>query len=109
MQRDRRSDNRLGKTVNIRIKGADSRGVAFDERVQTVNLSEHGLALLIRRDLAHSPQLTVSIPCRGVSRPRGGRADFVAHAIVAYVLPEGDLNRVGLRFIAATLRLGQNP
>ena len=105
---NRRSGNRLGMKFKVRIKGADARGLAFEECVETLNVSAQGIALLTRRELAHSSSLTVTIPRRGMSRPRGGRADFVAHATVAYVLPEGDLNRIGLRFIATTLQLSQN-
>jgi hypothetical protein len=35
----------------------------------------------------------------------GGRTDFEAQALVAYVLPEGDRNRIGLSFVGATLML----
>jgi hypothetical protein len=102
---ERRSDKRLEANFPVRIQGADARGVNFDEPVRTINVSEQGMALLTQRDLPRSAILTVSIPGRGATRPRGGRADFLAQAIVAYVLPEGDLNRVGLRFICATLAL----
>ena len=75
--------------------------------METLNITEHGIARLTRRELAYSSYLTVSIPGRGIIRPRGGRADFVAQAIVTYVLPQGDSNRVGLRFVGAALQLQQ--
>ena len=102
---EQRSDGRLGADLAVRIQGADARGVNFDERVRSVNVSQQGMALLTGRDLSHSATLTVSIAGRGSSRPGGGRGDFQAQAIVAYVLPEGDQNRIGLRFVGATLSL----
>ena len=99
----RRSEPRVESGDEVRIKGADARGVNFDERSRAVNLSEHGLALLTPRDLAPSATLTVSIRGRGGPRPGGGRSDFIAQAIVAYVFPEGGLHRVGLQFIGAKL------
>ena len=101
----RRSEPRVESRSDVRIKGADARGVNFDEPARTVNLSEHGLALLTPRDLVHSATLTVSIRGRGGLRPGGGRSDFLAQAMVAYVFPDGALNRVGLQFIGATLAI----
>lgn len=100
---EQRSDRRLRAELAVRIQGADARGVHFDEPVRSINVSQQGMALLTQRDLSHSATLTVSIAGRGSSRPGGGRADFQAQAIVAYVLPEGGQNRVGVRFIGATL------
>jgi hypothetical protein len=102
---EQRSDRRIGKKLSVRIQGADAHGVHFDERVPSVNVSPHGVALLTERDLSHSAALTVNIPRHGNPRAGGGRADFQAHAIVAYVLPEGDQNRIGLCFVGATLTL----
>jgi len=99
----RRSEPRVKSRDEVQIKGADAHGVSFDERARAVNLSEHGLAVLTSRDLAHSATLTVSIRGRGGLRPGGGRSDFLAQAMVAYVFPDGALNRVGLQFIGATL------
>jgi hypothetical protein len=102
---ERRFDKRLEEDIPARIQGTDTRGVKFDEPVRTVNVSEQGMALLTQRDLPPSSILTVSIPGRGATRPRGGRSNFLAQAMVAYVLPHGGLNRVGLRFVSATLAL----
>ncbi|MGO9271004.1 MAG: PilZ domain-containing protein [Terriglobia bacterium] len=101
----RRSEARAERRDEVRIKGADAHGVNFDERAHTVNLSEHGLALLTPRDLVHSATLTVTIRGRGGRRPGGGRSNFLAQAMVAYVFPDGALNRVGLQFIGATLAM----
>jgi len=103
--REQRSDRRTGSKLSVRIQGADSRGVPFDEQVRSVNVSEHGLALLTERDLSHSATLTVNIPHHGNPRAGGGRADFQAQALVAYVLPEGDHNLIGVSFVGATLTL----
>jgi hypothetical protein len=102
---EQRSDRRIGKKLSVRIQGADAHGVHFDERVPSVNVSSHGLALLTPRDLSHSATLIVNIPKHGGPRAGGGRADFQAQALVAYVLPEGDQNRVGVSFVGATLTL----
>jgi hypothetical protein len=101
----RRSEPRVERSDEVRIKGADARGVIFDERARTLNMSEHGLALLTTRSLVHSATLTVSIRGRGEPRRSGGRSDFLAQALVAYVFPDGALNRVGLLFIGATLAI----
>ena len=100
---DRRAHRPHSADLAVRIQGADSRGAGFDELVRSANVSEGGLALLTQRDLSHSATLIVSIAGAGGPRAGGGRADFRAQAIVAYVLPEGDHNRVGLRFVGATL------
>lgn len=102
---NQRSGKRFDRKFRVRIKGADARGLAFQEWAKTLNISKQGLALVTARDLAHSSHLTVCIPRKGLRHPRGDRADFVAQAIVSYVLPDGELNRVGLRFVAATLYL----
>lgn len=102
---EQRSEARSNPKLSVRIQGADSHGVQFDERVRSVNISSHGMALLTARDLSHSATLTVNIPNRGGPRPGGGRADFQAQALVAYVLPEGEQNRVGVSFVGATLTL----
>lgn len=104
----RRSGKRFERKFRVRIKGADARGLAFEEWVKTLNVSEQGLALLTGRDLAHSSHLTVCVPRRGTRSAGGRHRDFVAQAIVAYVLPDGELYRVGLRFIAATLELARD-
>ena len=101
----RRSEPRVERRDEVRITGKDARGVSFDERVCALNVSEHGLALLTPLDLAHSAALTVSMRGGGELRQGGGRSDFLAQAIVAYVFPEGGLNRVGLQFVAARLQM----
>jgi PilZ domain len=102
---EQRSDRRTNSKLSVRIQGADANGVHFDERVRSVNISQHGMALLTPRDLSHAAILTVNIPHRGDPRAGGGRANFQAQALVAYVLPEGDQNRIGLCFVGATLTL----
>ncbi|HXJ97039.1 MAG TPA: PilZ domain-containing protein [Terriglobia bacterium] len=100
---EQRSDRRANSDLFVRIQGADAHGVRFDERVRSVNISQHGMALITARDLSHSATLVVNVPHRGNPRVGGGRADFQAQALVAYVLPEGDQNRIGVRFVGATL------
>jgi hypothetical protein len=102
---ERRSQKRAEAGLAVQVQGADARGVIFEEQVRAVNVSANGLALLTRRDLSHSATLTVTIAGYGTERPSGGRSDFRAQAMVVYVLSEGDLNRVGLRFIGAALDL----
>ena len=102
---EQRSGSRTSSNLSVRIQGADARGVHFDERVRSVNVSQRGMALLTQRDLSHSAALTVNIPHHGSPRAGGGRADFQAQALVAYVLPEGDHNLIGVSFVGATLTL----
>ena len=102
---EQRSDRRTSSKLSVRIQGADARGVHFDEQVRSVNISQHGMAVLTERDLSHSATLTVNIPHHGNPRAGGGRADFRAQALVAYVLPEGDQNLIGVSFVGTTLTL----
>jgi hypothetical protein len=47
--------------------------------------------------------LTVVLPGRGPVRPGEGPSDFFVSAAVVGVRQEGEMNRVSLRFVGATL------
>ena len=67
---NQRSGKRFDRKFRVRIKGADTRGLAFQEWVKILNVSEQGVALVTARDLAHSSHLTVCIPRKGLRSPR---------------------------------------
>jgi len=100
---ERRSGKRVEAALSVQIRGTDARGIPFEEQAPTVNVSEQGLCLLTRRELEHAANLNVMIAGRGAIRAGGARSDFQAHALVVYVFKEGEVNRVGIRFVGATL------
>ena len=99
----KRSQRRTQAALSIEIRGVDAHGVPFEEWTEAVEVSRRGLSVLTRRDLPLYGPLTVVIPGRGPMRPNEGASDFFAEAAVVRVQKEGDINRVGIRFMGATL------
>jgi hypothetical protein len=81
----------------------DARGEAFEEFTEALEVSRRGLSLLTKRDLLLSTSLTVVIPGRGPGRPGEGPTDFFSTAAVVRVEKEGEMSRVSIRFVGATL------
>lgn len=100
---DQRSQRRIEAAIPVEIRGVDSAGVAFDDSTEALEVSRRGLSLLTKRDLPLFTSVTVVLPNRGPKRPGEGPTDFFANATVVRVVPEGELNRVGIRFVGATL------
>jgi len=100
---DKRSQKRIEASLPLQIRGVDARGEAFEEFTAAVDVSRRGLSLLTARDLPVFSTLTLVIPGRGPLRPGQGHSDFFADAVVVVVRRENDMNRVGLRFVGATL------
>lgn len=100
---EQRSQRRIHAAVPVQIRGVDARGEAFEESTDALDVSRRGLAVLTKRDLPLYSSLTVVIPGRGPSRPDAGPTDFFATAAVVRVEKEGEMNRVAIRFVGATL------
>ena len=81
----------------------DARGDSFQESTEALEVSRRGLSLLTRRDLPLYATLTVVIPGRGPTLPKQGPTDFFASATVVRIQKEGEMNRVSVRFMGATL------
>ncbi len=100
---EQRSQRRTHAAVPVEIRGEDSAGEAFEESTEAVDVSRRGLAVLTRRDVPLHATLSVVLPGRGPSRPGEGPTDFFATAAVVRVEKEGEMNRVAIRFMGATL------
>ena len=100
---EQRSQRRTHAAVPVEIRGVDALGKAFEESTEAVEVSRRGLSLLTKRELPIYAPLTVVIPGRGPTRPEEGPTDFFANATVVRVTKEGELNRVSIRFVGATL------
>lgn len=100
---EQRSQRRTQAAVPVQIRGVDAQGESFEESTEAVEVSRRGLSLLTRRDLPVYTSLTVVIPGRGPNRPGEGHTDFFANASVVRVEKAGEMNRLGIRFVGATL------
>jgi hypothetical protein len=100
---EQRRQRRIQAAVPVQIRGVDARGEAFEESTEALEVSRRGLSLLTKRDLPLHSSLTVVIPGLGPSRPGEGPTDFFSTAAAVRVEKEGEMNRVGIRFVGATL------
>ncbi|HLY63667.1 MAG TPA: PilZ domain-containing protein [Terriglobia bacterium] len=99
----KRSQRRTESAVPVQIRGIDGDGSEFEESTEAVEVSRRGLSLLTKRNLPLFTALTVVLPGRGPRRQGEGASDFFSNASVVRVIKEGDIYRVGIRFIGATL------
>ncbi len=100
---EQRSQKRIHAALPVEIAGTDAQGETFKEWTEAVEVSRRGLSVLTRRDLPVYTTLTVTLPGRGPVRPGEGATDFFANATVVRTEKSGDANRVGIRFVGATL------
>jgi hypothetical protein len=100
---EQRSQRRIHAAVPVEIRGEDAQGEAFEESTEALDVSRRGLAVLTKRDVPVNSTLSVLLPGRGPSRPGEGPTDFFATAAVVRVEKEGEMNRVAIRFMGATL------
>lgn len=103
MSDERRTQRRVEAAIPVQVRGTDARGDSFEESAEALDVSRRGLSILTRREIPLFANLTVTIPGRGPMRPGEGPSDFFSQATVVRVVKEGDLNRVGIRFVGATL------
>ena len=86
-----RSERRISVRLPLRVRGRDSRGVAFEEETSSENLCRNGAAFLTRFDVAIGSDLEIYIPLsRQASRfPRYSSArheqDFATSGRVVHV------------------------
>jgi hypothetical protein len=102
-QADKRTQKRIEASLPVQIRGLDPQGEAFEEFTAAVDVSRRGLSFLTARDLPLFSSVSVVIPGRGPAHPGQGPSDFFADAVVVAVRRENEMNRVGLRFVGATL------
>lgn len=100
---DQRSQKRIQSAVPVQIRGFDALGEAFEESTEALDVSRRGISILTKRDLALFASVTVVLPGRGPVRPGEGPSDFFSNGAVVRVQREGEMNRVGIRFVGATL------
>ncbi|MHB8654264.1 MAG: hypothetical protein ACYDA9_10330 [Terriglobia bacterium] len=98
-----RSQRRTASAVPVQISGISENGEAFEDLTEAVEVSRRGLSLLSKRNLPLFTAVTIVLPGRGPKRPGEGPTDFFAHASVVRVVKEGEVYRVGIRFIGASL------
>jgi PilZ domain-containing protein len=100
---EERSQRRTKAAIRVEIRGTDARGEAFEETLEAQDVSRRGLSVLTRRDLLLYCSLSVTIPGRGPMQPGVGPSDFFSTATVVRVDRVGDQNRLGIRFVGASL------
>jgi hypothetical protein len=100
---EQRTQRRTHAAIPVQVRGVDAQGDSFEENTEALEVSRRGLSLYTRRALPLHSSLTVVIPGRGPVRPGEGPSDFFASAAVVGVQKEGEMNRVSLRFVGATL------
>jgi hypothetical protein len=98
-----RSQKRIEAAVPVQIRGVDAAGAEFEESTEALEVSRRGLSFLTKRDLPVFTSVSVILPGRGPKRPGEGPTDFYANASVVRTEKEGEMNRIGIRFIGATL------
>lgn len=94
-----RSERRIAVHLPMRVRGRDSRGVAFEEDTSSENLCRSGAAFLTRFDVAIGSNLEIRIPFSNYASRRG-EADFYTQGRVVHVRESESLGEkfVGVQF-----------
>ena len=102
----KRAERRISVRLPLRVRGRDSRGVAFEESTSSENLCRNGAAFVTRFDVAIGSDLEIRIPNANYNytprRPgapsfaRNAEADFATHGRVVHV---GDSQADGERMV----------
>ena len=79
-----RSERRISVRLPMRVRGRDSRGVAFEEETSSENLCRSGAAFLTRFDVAIGSDLEIRIPFSYYASRRH-EADFATSGRVVHV------------------------
>ncbi len=99
---ENRRQSRLNVSLNALVKGVDRFGQPFDESTSSENISQGGLMLMTKRELAAGADLDITIP-----RPPIGRreqAPFFTTGKVIRSIPEGEEFRVAVQFTGPQFR-----
>jgi hypothetical protein len=102
MPTTRPRSRRLGLALPVAVSGRDARGRAFEETVETRNISAGGLCFETARRLEIGARLVLEIPLSASLRPRfGGRARYGVRAVVCRIenFAGEERFRVGVRFL----------
>jgi len=100
---DHRTQHRIHAAVPAQIHGVDAMGESFEDAVDAIEVSRRGLSFFTRRELRELSQITIVLPGRGPFIAGEGQTDFFTEAAVVRVQQEGELYRVSVRFMGATL------
>lgn len=94
-----RSERRIAVHLPMRVRGRDSRGVAFEEDTSSENVCRSGAAFLTRFDVAIGSNLEIRIPFSNYASRRG-EADFYTQGRVVHVRESESLGEkfVGVQF-----------
>jgi hypothetical protein len=101
----KRAERRISVRLPLRVRGRDSRGVAFEESTSSENLCRNGAAFVTRFDVAIGSDLEIRIPNAnynytprrpGAPAVRNTDADFATHGRVVHV---GDSQIDGERMV----------
>src|SRR5258708_27827911 len=94
-----RSERRIAVRLPLKVRGRDSRGVAFEEETSSENLGRSGAAFLSRFNVALGSDLEIRIPFSRYASRRG-ESDFHTQGRVVHVTEEQpDAERqVGVQF-----------
>ncbi|GAC1672196.1 MAG: hypothetical protein NVS9B4_27300 [Candidatus Acidiferrum sp.] len=76
-----RSERRIAVRLPIRVRGCDTRGVAFEEDTASENLCRNGAAFVTRFDVAVGSDLEIHIPFSS----RRNEVDFATRGLVVHV------------------------
>lgn len=93
-----RSERRIAVRLPLKVRGRDSRGVAFEEETSSENLCRSGAAFMTRFDVAIGSDLEIRIPLSHYASRRS-EADFSTSGRVVHVVdaPQGE-RLVGVQF-----------
>ena len=94
-----RSERRIAVRLPLKVRGRDTRGIAFEEETSSENLCRSGAAFLTRFNVALGSDLEIRIPFSRYASRRG-EADFQTQGRVVHVTeeqPDGE-RLVGVQF-----------
>jgi hypothetical protein len=94
-----RSERRIAVRLPLKVRGRDSRGIAFEEETSSENLCRSGAAFLTRFNVALGSDLEIRIPFSRYAARRG-ESDFQTQGRVVHVAdeqPDGE-RLVGVQF-----------
>jgi hypothetical protein len=95
-----RLERRIAVRLPLKVRGCDTRGVAFEEETSSENLCRSGAAFMTRFNVAVGSDLEIRIPLSRYASRRG-ESDFKTQGRVVHVTgeqPDGE-RLVGVQFI----------